>query len=111
MRCANAPNICMDNRLHIQVACAWPERALVRELSVAPGTSAAEAVEQSGVLAELANTDLGGISPTSFKLGIFGKIIKPAHVLEDGDRVEIYRPLLLDPKQARRERAQRSTRR
>lgn len=101
----------MDKILHIQVACAWPERALIRDLAITPGTTAVQAVEQSGLLKDLAGSDLAGLPLTSLKLGIFGRIIAAGHVLEDGDRVEIYRPLMLDPKQARRERAQRAKRR
>lgn len=79
---------------------ARPERQVLRSLEVADGTSLIEAVRQSGILQEFPEIDL-----TTARLGVFGKIRHGADTLRDGDRVEIYRPLLIDPKQARRKRA------
>ncbi|MGH8313045.1 MAG: RnfH family protein, partial [Gammaproteobacteria bacterium] len=45
------------------------------------------------------------IAATACRLGIFGRAVVPQQLLRDGDRVEIYRPLQVDPKQARRKRA------
>jgi putative ubiquitin-RnfH superfamily antitoxin RatB of RatAB toxin-antitoxin module len=59
-----------------------------------------EAIERSGLLAQCPEIDLA-----VFKVGIFGKVAKIDQVLEEGDRVEIYRPLIADPKEARKRRA------
>jgi putative ubiquitin-RnfH superfamily antitoxin RatB of RatAB toxin-antitoxin module len=91
--------------IHIEVACALPDRQLVKALSVEAGCTAQQAVVLSGLgeaFPELALAEC--------KLGIFSQIIDASHVLAEGDRVEIYRPLLLDPKEARRQRAKKARR-
>lgn len=65
------------------------------------GASAADAVEASGIAIRHPGIDAGC-------LGVFGRRVAPATRLADGDRVEIYRRLLLDPKEARRARARRT---
>ncbi len=65
-------------------------------LSVAPGTSVAEAIAQSG---------LSDLPTLPGNVGIFARTCAPETVLQDGDRIEIYRPLKVDPKAQRRERA------
>ena len=62
--------------------------------------TAQQAIEQSGILERFSEIDL-----TSNKIGIFGKAAKLDAELSDGDRVEIYRPLIADPKEARKKRA------
>lgn len=74
------------------------EQALV-SLEVEPGTTAREAIAQSGLAQRFPHIDLA-----HGKIGIFGKLVKPDCVLRAGDRVEIYRPLIADPKEARRQR-------
>jgi hypothetical protein len=86
----------------IEVAYAEPDIQLVVPLHVAAGTEAAEAVRQSGLLERFPGIDLNDLS-----LGVFGVPVSPAARLSQGDRVEIYRPLQVDPKQARRNRAAR----
>ena len=73
----------------------------MRELDVAPGTTVADAIRLSAIaeLANLAEADLT-------RAGIFGKPDAMNTTLRDGDRVEIYRPLKIDPKEARRRRAE-----
>lgn len=80
------------------------EQALVA-LEVEEGTSAREAIERSGILTRYPEITLG-----RGQIGIFGKAVEPDAPLRNGDRVEIYRPLIADPKQARRERAERRKR-
>jgi putative ubiquitin-RnfH superfamily antitoxin RatB of RatAB toxin-antitoxin module len=80
--------------IRIEVVCALPGAADAVTLSLPAGSTAAEAVAASG---------LQGCG----KIGIFGKVVDPQTPLSDGDRVEIYRPLALDPKEARRRRARR----
>jgi putative ubiquitin-RnfH superfamily antitoxin RatB of RatAB toxin-antitoxin module len=84
---------------------ATPSRQLVRDLRVPAGATVADAIRLSGIgeLAGLADAGLQAV-------GIFGRRVDPATPLHDGDRVEIYRPLLLDPKEARRRRAARQVR-
>ncbi len=91
----------MTDRLQLEVAYARPERQLIVKLSLPAGTTAREAVLQSGIGSEFADIDLAQL-----KLGIFGKAVPAEHVLRDRDRVEIYRPLQADPKEVRRRRAE-----
>jgi uncharacterized protein len=87
--------------LRVSVVYAQPGRQFVRELDVAPGTTVADAIRLSAI-AELVN--LGEADLT--RAGIYGKPVAMNTTLRDGDRVEIYRPLKIDPKEARRRRAE-----
>ncbi|WP_159875299.1 MULTISPECIES: RnfH family protein [Aquitalea] len=91
----------MTERIHVEVACALPQRQRIIALQVDAGTTAQQAVLLSGILAQFSMIDCN-----SLKLGIFSKAIKPETVLRAGDRVEIYRPLQADPKAVRRQRAE-----
>lgn len=91
----------MTERLQLEVAYARPERQLIVKLTLPAGTTAREAVLQSGIANEFPDIDLGQL-----QLGVFGKAVPPEHVLRDRDRVEIYRPLQADPKEVRRRRAE-----
>jgi uncharacterized protein len=75
------------------------EQALLTVEAEAPLT-AQQAIERSGILERFPEIDLA-----SNKIGIFGKAAKLDAELADGDRVEIYRPLIADPKEARKKRA------
>lgn len=90
----------MSNEILIEVAYALPSRQIILPVKVTTGTTAAQAVEASGVLQKFPEIDLA-----KNKLGIFGKLVKMDTLLREHDRVEIYRPLIADPKQARRQRA------
>jgi putative ubiquitin-RnfH superfamily antitoxin RatB of RatAB toxin-antitoxin module len=87
--------------LRVTVVYADPARQFVREVQLAAGATVADAIEASGVAAELslAESDLQSV-------GIFSRHVDGTTPLRDGDRVEIYRPLKIDPKDARRKRAQ-----
>ncbi|MGD8378017.1 MAG: RnfH family protein [Gammaproteobacteria bacterium] len=87
-------------QIAVEVAHARPERQLVLRLDVPEGTTVLEAVRRSGILERFPSIDLA-----HNRLGVFGKLVKPDQVLREGDRVEIYRPLVADPKEARRRRA------
>jgi len=91
----------MDS-IAIEVAFATPEKQLIVALDVPAGTNAVEAVRLSGIAREFPDEDIAAAP-----LGIFGrKLAEPEKTeLATGDRVEIYRPLLIDPKQARLNRA------
>lgn len=84
----------------VEVSYATPAEQVIIKLYVLRGTTLAEAVRMSGILQRFPDID-----PDKSKVGIFGKINKPDYVLREGDRVEIYRPLIADPKEVRRQRA------
>jgi putative ubiquitin-RnfH superfamily antitoxin RatB of RatAB toxin-antitoxin module len=85
----------------VEVAYALPERQQIIALNVPLGTTALAAARQSGI-AEL----FGGLDLEQSPMGIFGKAVEAAsHVLAAGERIEIYRPLLIDPKESRKARA------
>ncbi len=88
--------------IEVEVAYALPHKQKIYALLVEKGTSALDAVKRSSIL-----QDFEGVDIDNSKMGIFGQTVKaPAkHVLQAGDRVEIYRPLIADPKEARRRRA------
>jgi hypothetical protein len=88
--------------LRIEVVYALPEGEDATFVNLARGKSALDAVRASGVLERHPEIDL-----QRNKLGIYGRVVAPSATLAHGDRVEIYRPLALDPKEARRRRALR----
>ncbi len=91
----------MNHQINIEVVYALPDEQILLKRSVPAGTSVADAIKASGVLAKHPEIDLA-----SNKLGIFGKLTKADAVLRDKDRIEIYRPLIADPKEVRRKRAE-----
>ncbi len=92
-------------RLRVEIVYALRDDQLLIALEVEEGASAREAVDRSGILQRYPEI---AIAPGH--IGIFGKVVEPDTRLRDGDRVEIYRPLIADPKRARRERAERRKR-
>jgi putative ubiquitin-RnfH superfamily antitoxin RatB of RatAB toxin-antitoxin module len=88
--------------LRVSVVYAEPGRQFVRELEIAPGTTVADAIRLSAI-AEAANLREADLT----RVGIFGTLAEAGTKLRDGDRVEIYRPLKIDPKEARRKRAKK----
>lgn len=90
--------------IRVEVAFARPDKQEIISLSVEEGTTAVDAVKRSGIVGVFPEVD-----PENDDMGIFGKVIKnpSVHELRDGDRVEIYRPLKIDPKQARLNRAKK----
>ena len=86
--------------IHVEVALAMPERQELIALEVISGSTLADAIAQSGVIEMFE-----GFEPDTAKVGIFGLKASPDQVLREGDRVEIYRPLIADPKESRRQRA------
>lgn len=88
----------------VEVAYAKPEKQQILRVVVSEGATAFEAATQSGIVSVFPEIDLESVD-----MGIFGKAIKApkTHQLRDGDRVELYRPLKIDPKQARLNRARK----
>jgi putative ubiquitin-RnfH superfamily antitoxin RatB of RatAB toxin-antitoxin module len=93
----------LDATIEIEIAYAFDGEQLTQTLQVRPGTTVGEAIESSGVLARHPE-----IAARALKIGIFGRRVAAAATLREYDRIEIYRPLIADPKQARRARARRS---
>ncbi len=89
-------------QIKVEVAYARPDVQILQRLQVDEGTTLVQAIEQSGVLDKFPEIKLG-----EQKLGVFGKIAAADTVLRDKDRVEIYRPLIADPKASRRKRAEK----
>ena len=89
-----------EGRILVEVAYAREDEQAILTLEAEPGIRAQEAILQSGILQRFSEIDL-----KSTKIGVFGKVVKLDQVLDHGDRVEIYRPLVADPKEARRKRA------
>jgi len=90
----------MTTEILIEVAYALPQQQVILPVKMTEGSTAAQAVEASGIMQKFPE-----ISLEQNKLGIFGKLIKNDTVLRERDRVEIYRPLIADPKEVRRQRA------
>jgi hypothetical protein len=91
----------MSDKINIEVVYALPEQQTLLRQPVAPGTTVSEAIQASGILQKYPDIDL-----MVNKLGIFGKLTKADAVVRDKDRIEIYRPLIADPKEVRRKRAE-----
>ena len=89
----------------VQVAYAAPARQEVVEVTVPAGATIEDAIRLSGVLARFAEIDL-----SRNRVGIYGEAAHLQDPVHDGDRVEIYRPLQVDPKEIRRRRARRGGR-
>lgn len=91
----------MSDEIHVEVAYALPHQQVILPLRLAPGSTVAPAIEASGILAKFPEIDLA-----QNKVGIFGKLTKLDSALRNHDRIEIYRPLIADPKEVRRKRAE-----
>lgn len=91
----------MSEKIDIEVVYALPHEQVLLRQQVLPGTTVKEAIQASGLLQKYPEIDLA-----TGKLGIFGKLTKPDTVLREKDRIEIYRPLIADPKEVRRKRAE-----
>ncbi len=83
--------------LNVEIAYAAPDKQIILDVSVAQGTSIVVAIQQSGILLEFPEIDLNQV-----KVGVFSRQAKLDDICRPGDRIEIYRPLKIDPKEARR---------
>lgn len=98
----------MTELINVEVAYALPQKQVLKALTVASGTTALQAIEKSGIL-----QDFPEIDTNSDSIGVFSQVLgtkglaEPAvYQLQPMDRVEIYRPLIADPKEVRRRRAE-----
>jgi len=90
--------------IQVEIAYALRERQALVAVEVEEGATIEEAIQRSGILEEFPEIDL-----QRAKVGIFGRPAALDERMRDGDRVEIYRPLIADPKEVRRRKAGRST--
>jgi len=86
--------------MKIEVAYALPDEQFLLTCDLPEGVTVQEAINASGILKQCPDIDL-----SQNKVGIFSKLAKLDTVLREGDRVEIYRPLIADPKEVRRKKA------
>jgi uncharacterized protein len=91
--------------LRIEIVYAQPHRSVVKHFSMPPGAVMADALTLAA-----ADRDFFGIDLSGSAVGIFGKVVRRDQPLQDGDRIEIYRPLAEEPKLARRKRVSKSGR-
>ena len=91
----------MNDTVNIELVYALPNEQILIKRSVPAGTTVAAAIRASGLLEKHPEIDL-----EKNKVGIFGKLSKTDAVVREKDRIEIYRPLIADPKEVRRKRAE-----
>lgn len=93
----------MAEHITVEVAYALPERQSLLTVSVNKSATVKQIIEQSGILQQFADIDL-----TQQKVGIWSRPVKLTDTVKAGDRIEIYRPLIADPKDLRRRRAEKA---
>lgn len=89
----------LTEQIEVEVVYALPHRQFHKRFNVPAGTTIEQAIILSGI-----NNSFTEIDLITQKFGIYSKLANPGTILQNGDRVEIYRPLLLDPKEKRRKR-------
>ena len=93
----------MSHKIAVEVVYALPEKQYLQRVTLEEGSTVESAIRASGLLELRSDIDLA-----KNKDGIYSRPVKLADVLKDGDRVEIYLPLIADPKELRRQRAEKS---
>lgn len=93
----------MSGKIQVEVAYALPQKQYLRQITLPEGSSVKQAIVASGLLTLRPDIDL-----EKNKVGIYSRLVKLTDTVHEGDRVEIYRPLIADPKELRRQRAERS---
>ncbi len=91
----------MSDQINVEVIYALPSEQLLLKVQVPQGSTVQDAIRQSGLLDRYPDIDL-----EKNKVGIFGKLSRLDAAVREKDRVEIYRPLIADPKEIRRKRAE-----
>ncbi|MFT4747671.1 MAG: putative ubiquitin-RnfH superfamily antitoxin RatB of RatAB toxin-antitoxin module [Congregibacter sp.] len=92
-----------DQQISLEVAYATPEKQALLEVVVEKGTTVEQAILASGIVKRFPDINLEVL-----KVGIWNRTCKLADLPKKGDRIEIYRPLIADPKEARRRRAEKA---
>lgn len=95
----------MSEQIHIDVVYARPEKQTVLSVEVKPTENIGSVIEKSGILQKCPEIDL-----IKNAVGVFGQKASLTDLLHDGDRIEIYRPLVADPREIRRKRIARGER-
>ena len=90
----------MSEKIVVEVVYAYPERYFLKKLTLENPITIQNAIVQSGVLEKYTEIDL-----RQNKVGIFSRTTKLTDMVENGERIEIYRPLIADPKEIRRKKA------
>lgn len=91
----------MVDVINVEVAYVKADEQAILKVQAVPGTTARQVIEQSGILQRFLEID-----STKIAVGIFGKLVALDSQVKTGDRIEIYRPLIADPKEQRRKRAE-----
>lgn len=94
-------HISMSMNIRVEVVYALPDRQAILSVQVPGGTTVRDVIEKSGILTQYPEIDLA-----TNKLGVYAKPVKADTVVRDRDRIEIYRPLIADPKMVRKKRAE-----
>lgn len=89
--------------INVEVAYALPTKQTIIDIAIKPGTTVEEAIEASNIKEQFPEIDL-----SATKVGIWSRVVKLRDTLIDGDRIEIYRPLIADPKEIRKRRAEKA---
>jgi Uncharacterized protein conserved in bacteria len=93
----------VPGKIVVEVAYALPQKQYLQRVTLEEGATVEQAILASGILTLRDDIDLA-----KNKVGIYSRPVKLQDVVQDGDRVEIYRPLIADPKELRRQRAEKS---
>lgn len=93
----------MSAKITVEVVYALAEKQYLHKVSLEEGATVEQAIVASGLMRLRPEIDL-----TSNKVGIWSRAVKLQDAVQDGDRVEIYRPLIADPKALRRQRAEKA---
>lgn len=92
-----------EKQISIEVVFALPDRQTLLQVVIEEGTTVEQAIEKSGMTKRFSEIDL-----TKNKVGIWNRTCKLTDLPKNGDRIEIYRPLIADPKEVRRRRAEKA---
>ncbi|NDV91662.1 RnfH family protein [Alteromonas sp. 345S023] len=92
-----------DDLINCEVAYALPTQQALIELAIKPGASVEDVINTSGILQQFPDIDLA-----NSKVGIWSRVVKLRDTVKEGDRIEIYRPLIADPKEIRKRRAEKA---
>jgi putative ubiquitin-RnfH superfamily antitoxin RatB of RatAB toxin-antitoxin module len=96
----------MPENVQVEVAYATPQVQIVIDLTLAAGATVADALAAANLDPRFSSVDIS-VDGNEVAVGVFGRVCERSQSLASGDRVEIYRELTVDPKTARRQRAQR----
>ncbi|MCH2056350.1 MAG: RnfH family protein [Thalassotalea sp.] len=93
----------MTDLIHIEVVYGTPTKQELLSIPVSPGTTVEQAIVESGIMELFPEIDL-----KKNKVGIWNRAAKLSEELQDLDRIEVYRPLIADPKEVRKRRAEKA---